>query len=138
MKPGPGTVAAFALTACAQTMAPPPPPPAAPSLEGEWRVLAVNGRPTVGTAKIEQPLFRIDFGCNWGRSGYRIEQSALIPIGPMGTTERGCVTGTGEPTEAAKHEDEGFRIAFRVMRITFYGPNRVRLANEAGAIDLAR
>jgi hypothetical protein len=101
-------------------------------------VQAVNGRPTAGTAKIEQPLFLINFGCNGGRSGYRIEQSALIPVGPMATTERGCVTAAGEPTEAVMHEDEGFRIAFRRMQVSFYGPNRVRLSNEAGTIDLAR
>ena len=99
---------------------------------------AVNERPTIGTVKIVQPILATNFGCNQGRSGYRIEGSVLVPVGPMGTTERGCVTADGSPTAAAQHEDEGFRIAHRRMQVTFYGPNRIRLSNEAGTIDLTR
>lgn len=135
MRRGLGAIAAVGLAACVQTALPPAPQP---SIEGEWRVLAVNGRSTSGSAKIVPPIFAINFGCNSGRSGYRIERSTLVPVGPMGTTERGCVTATGEPDEAARHEDEGFRIAHRPMQVTFYGPDRVRLSNEAGTIDLAR
>jgi hypothetical protein len=137
VKRGLGAFIAVSLPACAPS-APPPPLAPPPSIEGEWRVLAVNGRPTSGSAKIVPPLFRINFGCNDGRSGYRIEPSALVPVGPMGTTERGCVTVDDAPTDAARYEDEGFRIAHRRMQVTFYGPNRVRLSNEAGTIDLSR
>jgi hypothetical protein len=133
---GLGAIAAVGLAACAQTAPPLPAPP--PSIEGEWRVLAVNGRPTSGSARIAPPIFAIDFGCNSGRSGYRIERFALVPVGPMGTTERGCVTLQDAPTDAMRHEDEGFRIAHRRMQVTFYGPDRARLSNEAGTIDLAR
>lgn len=132
-----GAVIAFRLAACAQT-APPPTLTHPPSIEGEWRVLAVNGRPTSGSARIVPPIFAINFGCNSGRSGYRIEPSALVPVGPMGTTERGCVTEQDAPTDAMRYEDEGFRIAHRRMQVTFYGPDRARLSNEAGTIELAR
>ena len=110
----------------------------APGLAGEWRVIAVNGRPVSGSAKIQPPIFAIDFGCNKGRSGFRIEGSVLVPVGPMGTTERGCVNADDSPSTAMRREDEGFRIAHRPMQVTFYGPARARLSNEAGTIDLSR
>ncbi len=137
MRQGLGAFIALGLAACAHS-APPPPPAPAPNIMGEWRVLAVNGRPTTGSAKITPPIFAIDFGCNWGRSGFRVEPSALVPVGPMSTTERGCVNAQDDPTDAMRHEDEGFRIAHRRMQVTFYWPDRVRLTNEAGTIDLGR
>ena len=114
------------------------PAPPVPSVFGRWRVVAVNGRPVAGAANIAPNNAIINFGCNDLRAAYRQEGETLVPGMPVSTTERGCVTATGEPTEAAKHEDEGFRIAARHMQIAFYGPNRVRLSNEAGTIDLER
>ena len=124
------------LAACAPGPAPPPAP--TPSLIGEWRVIAVNGQPVAGKARIVPPIMSIDFGCNSGRFGFRVEGSVLKPVGPMGTTEMACVSADDSPSTVMLREDEGFRIAFRPMQATFYGENRVRLANEAGTIDLAR
>lgn len=144
MTPGASTLrvsaalTALAATACAPLPTPPTPPLPPPTLVGEWRVVAVNGRPTIGTAKIAPPRFSIDFGCNWGRGHYRLETGALVPAGPLGTTERGCVTPAGEPDESMLREDEGFRVAARPMRINWYGADYARLSNEAGSIDLAR
>ena len=107
-----------------------------PSLIDRWQVIAVNGRPLKGTADIAAGI--ISFGCNHLRGAYRQDGEKLIAIGPMGTTERGCVRSDGTPSEAAQREDEGFRIANRDMQVTFYGPDRVRLSNEAGTIDLSR
>jgi hypothetical protein len=131
-----GLIGILTAAACAPPPAPPPVP--APSLIGEWRVVAVNGQPVVGTARIVPPILSINFGCNSGRSGFRVEGSVLVPVGPMGTTERGCVNADDSPSTVMQREDEGIRIAFRPMQATFYGPNRVRLANEAGTIDLSR
>jgi hypothetical protein len=131
----PLALAALLAAACAPVPAPPPAP--APSLIGEWRVVAVNGQPVSGTMRIVPPILTINF-CNFGRAGFRIEGSVLVPVGPMGTTERECVNADDSPSTVMQREDEGFRIAFRPMQATFYGPNRVRLANEAGTIDLSR
>ncbi len=128
--------AAFLAASCAPIPAPPPAP--APSLIGEWRVVAVNGQPVAGTARIVQPILSINFGCNSGRYGFRLEGSTLVPVGPMGSTEMACANADDSPASVMQREEEGFRIAFRPMQASFYGPNRVRLANEAGTIDLAR
>lgn len=110
-----------------------------PNLAGRWQVIAVNGRPLTGTAEIAATRSIVNFGCNDLRGAYRQDGERLIAIMPMSTTERGCVKADGgEPTEAAQHEDEGFRIATRNMQITFHGPDRVRLSNEAGTIELTR
>ena len=134
----PGAAFAVLVAACTQAMPPTPAAVPGPGLPGEWRVLAVNGRPTSGSAKIAPPIFTIDFGCNWGRGGSRIEGSALIPVMPMAVTERACMNLDGTPAASMQHEDEGFRIASRPMQFTFHGPDRVRLSNEAGTIDLER
>ncbi|HVL30561.1 MAG TPA: META domain-containing protein [Sphingomicrobium sp.] len=126
------------LAACAPVPASPPGPTPTLSLIGEWRVVAVNGHAVAGSARIVPPIMSFSFGCNSGRSGFRIEGSVLTPVGPMGTTEMACVSADDSPSTIMQREDEGFRIAFRPMRATFYGENRVRLANEAGTIDLAR
>ena len=132
-------LALLALTvgACAPSPSLAPPPPV-PTLGGEWRVVGVNGRPTTGSATLDRSQFAINFGCNDGRGRYRLEPPALLVVLAMGVTERGCVTSAGEPTEAMRHEDEGFRIASRPMRIAWYGPDYARLSNEAGSIDLRR
>ena len=114
-------------------------PPDFPSLAGRWQVIAVNGRPVVGSANITAGRSIINFGCNDLMGAYQQEGERLLVISPMSTTERGCVrTDAGEPTEAMQHEDEGFRIATRNMQITFHGPARIRLSNAAGTIELTR
>ena len=118
----------------------PPDPPAAPaySLIGEWGVVAVNGRPSVGSATIRPPILSFSFGCNKSRGGVRVEDDRLVVVAPVGITERGCVNADGSPSQEMEREEEGFRIAHRGGRIDFYGPDRARLTNEAGTIDLGR
>lgn len=131
-------LAATAAAACAPPTPPTPPPAPRASLIGEWQVTGVNGQAVSGKARIVPPLFVIDFGCNSSRSGFRIEGSVLFRIGPMGTTERACVSVDDTPSPVMQREEEGFRIARRPMQVTFYGPARARLSNEAGTIDLSR
>jgi hypothetical protein len=125
---------------CAGCMPPaqslPAPPPL--SAAGDWRVIAVNGRPSDGGATIRPPVYLINFGCNQGRAQVRIERQSLIVVPPFGYTERGCVNPDGTSTEAALREDEGFRIAANSMRIDFSGPHRIRISNRWGTIDLVR
>ena len=109
------------------------------SLAGRWRVVALNGRPVAGSAEFEAPRVRISFGCNDGRGAYRQDGDTIVLTAGMAVTERACmVVDDGGPSDAMQHEDEGFRIASRTMRILWFGPDRVRLSNEAGTIDLAR
>ena len=128
-------LATAAVVGCAAQV---PPAVAAPNLVGEWRVTAVNGHPVAGKAEIRPPIFNIDFGCNRGRGEARVEGPRLVPSGPFGTTEMACVNADDTPSRVMQLEGEGFRIAVRPMQVAFYGPDRVRLSNEAGAIDLER
>lgn len=127
------------LSASGCTTTPPAPPVgSAYSLVGEWRVVAINRRPSVGSATIRPPFLSFSFGCNDSRGGATIEDDRLVIIGPIGTTERGCVNADGSPSEAMKREEEGFRVAHRGGWIQFYGPDLARLTNQAGTIDLGR
>lgn len=101
-------------------------------------MVAANGRPVAGFATVAPPIFRINFGCNDGHTNIRVEPSRIVPTMPLAATEKGCVDAVGEPTDAMKHEEEGFRIAVRPMNIQWFGADRVRLSNAAGSIDLAR
>lgn len=119
--------------------APAPPPAAAPAtLVGEWKVVAVNGRASPGSASIRPPVYRFSFGCNDGRGNARVEGDRLVVVMAMAVTERGCMNPDGSPAESMLREDEGFRIASRNAAATFYGPDYVRLSNAAGTIDLRR
>ena len=131
-------LAGLGLAACAQAIPPASPPLAAASVEGKWQVVAVNGRPTPGSITIEPPLLRANFGCNDGRGSARIEGNRLVIVMAMAVTERGCMNLDGGPADSMLHEAEGFRIASRAMQVTSYGPDRVRLSNAAGTIDLVR
>ena len=128
------SAALLALAGCAAV----PPAASTPSLAGRWQVVAVNGQPAMGAANFEPPRYSISFGCNDGRGGYRQDNDLLVIVGPMGVTERGCVNADDSPSVVMQREEEGFRIATRPMRIAFTGPNRVRLTNQAGTIDLSR
>ena len=109
-----------------------------PRLIGRWQVMSINGQPVAGSADITAPLSVISFGCNELRGVYRQDGEKLMVVQPVSTTERGCMTPAGAPAPVMQYETEGFRIAARNMQVTFYGPDRVRLSNEAGTIELSR
>jgi hypothetical protein len=135
IRPG---LAAAALASAACAPAPAPPASPAGNLVGEWTVVAVNGRASLGTASIRPPIYRFNFGCNDGRGNARVERDRLVVVMSMAVTERGCMNPDGSPAESMLREDEGFRIAGRSAAATFFGQDYLRLSNEAGTIDLRR
>ena len=127
------SAALLALAGCSAV-----PPASTPSLAGRWQVVAVNGQPAAGAADFAPLQFSIGFGCNNGWAQYRQDHDRLAIILPMAVTERACGSIDDSPSPVMQREQEGFRIASRPMRIAFSGPDRVRLANQAGTIDLSR
>ena len=106
-------------------------------LAGDWRVVAINGRPSNGRLSIRPPILSASFGCNDGRGNGRIDGNRLV-VTTMAVTERGCIDPDGSPAATMQREEEGFRVVTRTSMAAFSGPDRVRLSNEAGTIDLQR
>lgn len=135
-----GLAGLVALSACVQAAAPARPAATEARLDGEWRVATLDGVAVAGLrsdARFANGAFTIAFGCNTLRGGYRLEPGRLVPVYPMGATEIAC-GAAGDGPDPMAMEQRGFAIVGRPMRITFEGPNRVRLANEAGSIELMR
>jgi hypothetical protein len=129
-------------------------PTSTPDLRGRWTITEVNGRPESGLwldlggeglATITtrgsriyvgspQPPTRAYLGCNsWDPSGWAREGNKLILGREMSRrTERGC----DEAREAL--DDEAYAILTKPLTMKFTPPNRLRLINENGTIELVR
>lgn len=151
----------FVLGSCAgaAVVAPPSiadvrPVVAADNLEGRWAITAVNGRPVRGPwlelggeglgtvtdtgagvfVASPQPPTRAFLGCNnwypngWARNGDKLR----FGIEMSRRTERGC-----DPATLAL-DDAAFAILHEAMTMEFTPPDRLRLINEKGTLDLAR
>jgi heat shock protein HslJ len=149
------------LVACARSPVSLPPPNAdvwpvvaKDNIQGRWAITAVNGRQVsglwfelggegigaitkVGNAiyvATPQPRTRAYLGCNywypngWTRNGDKLTFGTEM----SGRTEIGC--------DAARMalDDEVYAILRKTMTMEFLPPNRLRLINEKGALDLAR
>lgn len=150
-----------ALGACATVpVAPAPPVPevrpavAQDNLGGRWTITAVNGRKVVGlwlelggeglgtvTKKgnalyvaSPQPPTKAYLGCNnwhpngWSRNGDKLSLGREMSH----RTERGC----DEATLAV--DDAAYNILIETMTMELTPPNRLRLINEKGSLDLIR
>jgi heat shock protein HslJ len=151
----------LALAACAShpvALAPPAaevrPAIANDRLQGRWDIASVNGRPSNGLwlelggeglgtiTKTErgifvgspQPLTQAHLGCNdlrlngWTRNGDKL----ILGIEMSTMTERGC-----DPATHAL-ETQAHAILRKSMTMEFTPPNRLRLVNEHGSLDLIR
>jgi hypothetical protein len=153
----------LALTACAMRPDAPPSPTAAsrpatkgqtatPDLRGRWTVTLVNGRPEPGLwlelggeglatittrssgvyVASPQPPTKAFLGCNWWRSSGWTRSGDKLTLGrEMSTrTERGCDAAS----EAL--DDLAYSILSRPMIMELGAPDRLRLANEIGTLEL--
>ena len=151
----------FALGACATSPIPPAPPAAEArpvvaedNLQGRWTITAVKGRQVSGLwfefggeglgtvtkagnsilVASPQPLTRAYLGCNdWHPNGWtRNGDKLTFGIEMSRRTERGC--------EAARMalDDDAYAILHETMTMEFTPPNRLRLINENGTLDLVR
>jgi heat shock protein HslJ len=148
----------FAVGACAMAPAPPVadvrPVVAKDNLQGRWTITAVNGRQVSGlwlelggeglgtvTKKgnalfvaSPQPPTQAYLGCNnwhpngWSRNGDKLSLGREMSH----RTERGCDAAT------MALDDDAYAILHETMTMEFTPPNRLRLINEKGTLDLVR
>lgn len=126
--------ASLAVTASACTSILPPPGPGPGSVAGtNWRVVAVNDRPTprMGefTMRFEQSRFGAKFGCNGLGADY-VQRGTII--------DPGAVIGTQMACPDMSYERQGGIVLSQDMRTVWNGPRALRLVNRGGTIDLRR
>ena len=105
-------------------------------LEGtNWRVAAVNGRPTPGVGdyslRFERGSIGARFGCN-SMGGRYLLAGQTLTVSELASTLMGC----SEP--AATFESQGGAVMTRPMRVEFTSGTSLTLSNAAGAITLER
>ena len=150
------------LTACASVPVSPPPPNtevrpivAKDDLRGRWTIASVNGRqvnglwielggegPATVTRRADgglnvgapQARSRAYLGCNYWRPNGWTRNGDKLTLGRemSSRTEMGC----DAPTAAL--DDEVYTILSKTMTMEFTPPNRLRLINENGTLDLLR
>jgi heat shock protein HslJ len=100
----------------------------------QWRVEAVNGRPTPAQGQyyvqFEGNRVAAMFGCN-GMSGTYTEDGNQLSIGPMAATRMAC------PEPAMSLENQGGAVLSQPVTISASG-DRMTLSNSVGRIDLRR
>ena len=105
---------------------------AADPLDGRWTVTAVNGRQVAGLwLELSTGRASYSLGCNSG-GGELSRNGDKLFIDKAFLTERGC--------DAAREGTERQAIAVlrAAMTMELTEPNRLRLVNEFGTIDLVR
>jgi hypothetical protein len=152
----------LALAACstgkaplAPTQAEVRPVVAKDNLRGRWTITSVNGRqvnglwielggegPVTVTRRADgglnigapQPRSRAYLGCNywhpngWTRNGDKLTLGREMSL----RTEIGCDAAT------VALDDQAYGILSKTMTMEFSPPNRLRLVNENGTLDLVR
>jgi len=127
---------------------------AAADLQGRWTITSVNGRPVarpwlelggegIGTVTATgttifvaspQPPSQVHLGCNewypngWARSGDKL----IFGTEMSHSTERGCDAAT------MAVDDEVHAIVRKPMTMEYAQPDRLRLTNENGSLELVR
>ena len=98
-----------------------------------WRVAAVNGRPTPPSDRFfmnfEASRLDAGFGCNGMAGGYRLDGNSLVPAPIMGT-KMACPD--------MSFENQGGAVLGQPMTMTWAGGDRLTLSNSAGRIELVR
>jgi heat shock protein HslJ len=149
------------LAACATAPVPLPPVKsevrpvvAHDNIQGRWTIAAVNGKPTEGLwielggeglgtvtttggevfVASPQPRTKSHLGCNeWYPNGWMRNGDKLIVGREMSIrTERGC-----DP-ETMAIDDAAYAILTMTMTMEYQPPDRLRLINEKGTLELVR
>lgn len=98
-----------------------------------WRVAAINGRPTAAAGQFfmnfEAARIGAKFGCNGLGTNYS-QAGNTITSGPVMATRMACPD--------MSFETQGSAILVRPMRMLWSGGDRLTLSNSAGSIDLMR
>ena len=106
------------------------------SLAGtNWRVAAVNGRPTPAqgdySMRFEADRMGARFGCN-SMGGLYDQTANVLHVRDVAQTLIGC------PEPSATFERQGSAILSQPMTMSWNGGDRLSLSNSAGRIELTR
>ncbi len=133
----PGLITALAIAGSLQgcaVAAPGPPGPITGLASTNWRVVAVNSRPTPSSGDYSM---RFDargglgarFGCNSMGGRYSLTGDGLV-VRDLASTAMGC------PEPAGTFERDGAAVLGQPMRIAFTSNERMFLTSAAGSIAL--
>ncbi|WP_118857038.1 META domain-containing protein [Sphingomonas mesophila] len=104
----------------------------ASGLDGEWRIVSLNGTAIDGSMQLERGRITANFGCNLGSGRFRIAGGRLLAE-PLAVTEMACPRGTAARPDPMALENIGFAILAQPMWIAGTSDNRrMRLWNERG------
>ena len=119
-----------ALTACASV--PDQAAFEASGLDGEWRIVSLNGTPIDGSMQLERGRMTVNFGCNLASGPFRINGGRLVP-GPVAATQMACAAAAPGRLDPMAIEARGFRLLAQPMWIAgTIDSRRMRLWNEQG------
>ncbi|WP_300974192.1 META domain-containing protein [Sphingomonas sp. LHG3406-1] len=127
------------LAACASGPVPLPPPDAdvrpvvqKDNLDGRWTIAALNGRAISGmSVEFTGPSMRVALACNGGAATITRNGDKLF-LQQLALTERGC-----EP-ERMQVDEQAAAVLRQPMTMELTPPDRLRLINAGGIIDLVR
>lgn len=123
-------LAALALTACVSV--PDQASFEATGLDGEWRIVSLNGKSIDGSMQLERGRMTVNFGCNLASGPFRIAAGRFVP-GPLAATEMACAGAIPGQADPMAIEAEGFRLVAEPMWIAgTIDSRRMRLWNERG------
>ena len=129
----------LALAACASGPVPLPPPDAEvrpvtqrDSLDGTWTIAAIDGKASSGAVlEFRGAELRARLACNGG-GGTLTRNGDKLSVDRMALTERACAP-------ALMQVDERVAAILRLpVTMELTPPDRLRLINEGGTIDLVR
>lgn len=111
-------------------------PVGARTIEGEWRVVAIDGKATPANPdqfmmRFEQGNASARFGCNSIGGDYTLAGATLTVISPI-STMMAC------PGQPADFEREGKAVLNQPMAVAWSDARHVNLSNSAGTIALER
>jgi uncharacterized membrane protein len=133
----------LALAACSAIPAPVSQPPAPQSpvvrpvtlqdrIDGRWTVRTLNGQQASGLwLEFDGGSARYNLACNGG-GGHLLRNGDKLSINQAVLTEKGC------DRTRMQIDDAAIAILRRPMTMEFTPPDRLRLINESGTIELVR
>ena len=101
-------------------------------VKGRWTFVALNSRPVSGPwLEFDRGSARYRLACNGG-VGIVVQTGDKLSINPASLTEMGC--------DQARHQidEEAVAVLRGAMTMKFTPPDRLRLSNRSGTIDLVR
>lgn len=101
-------------------------------LDGEWRIVSLNGTAIDGSMQLQGHRMSVTFGCNLATGTFRIVAGRLV-AGPLAASEMACPRSSPALPDTMKLESEGFGMLSEPLWIAgTIDSRRLRLWNDRG------